>query len=205
MPRFDEQRRLFMTRGLSKPALCQGRHGWPVTDSTGELVEPLLPKRPRRPKGGRPPANDRAALSGILSRYVRGFPGRTCRARWATARGGTCWRRLRDWQRAGVGDRLHRALLSAHSDTWDPWSKTARRYSRAPGGPPCSSVGVRRFAKATGESVTVHAPGVGPSHRLYHGEHEASVRRRLETGHGAKPRPSTPRHGDFGGAALDRG
>ncbi len=31
-----------------------------------ELIEPLLPPQPPRPKGGRPPIPNRAALTGIL-------------------------------------------------------------------------------------------------------------------------------------------
>jgi transposase len=37
-----------------------------VTDDLWALIAPLLPRRPPRPKGGRPPVGDREALTGIL-------------------------------------------------------------------------------------------------------------------------------------------
>src|SRR3954452_6270506 len=37
-----------------------------VSDALWSLFSPLLPPRPPRPKGGRPPVGDRAALTGIL-------------------------------------------------------------------------------------------------------------------------------------------
>lgn len=42
------------------------RYGCLLTDAQWEKIRPLLPKRPRRPQGGRPPANDRKVLEGIL-------------------------------------------------------------------------------------------------------------------------------------------
>jgi transposase len=37
-----------------------------VSDELWRLVEPLLPVRPPRPKGGRPPVDDRKVLEGIV-------------------------------------------------------------------------------------------------------------------------------------------
>jgi transposase len=37
-----------------------------VSDELWQLVEPLLPARPPRPKGGRPPVDDRKVLEGIV-------------------------------------------------------------------------------------------------------------------------------------------
>lgn len=42
------------------------RHGRLLTDAQWENIRPLLPKRPSRPRGCRPPANDRKVLEGIL-------------------------------------------------------------------------------------------------------------------------------------------
>ena len=36
-----------------------------VTDELWSTIEPLLPKEPPKPKGGRPRVSDRAALTGI--------------------------------------------------------------------------------------------------------------------------------------------
>lgn len=83
-----------------------------VTDGLWERIEPLLPKRPRRPKGGRPPVDDRATLTGILFVLKSGIPWSMLPRELGCGSGVTCWRRLRDWQRAGVWDKLHRVLLS---------------------------------------------------------------------------------------------
>ena len=37
-----------------------------VSDEPWEAIEPLLPRRPPRPKGGRPWVSDRVALGGII-------------------------------------------------------------------------------------------------------------------------------------------
>jgi len=82
-----------------------------VTDDLWRLIEPLIPKRPLRPKGGRPPVGDRAALTGILFVLRTGIPWEYLPREMGCGSGMTCWRRLRDWQAAGVWDRLHRLLL----------------------------------------------------------------------------------------------
>ena len=45
-----------------------------VTDELWEVVEPLLPEEPPKPKGGRPRVPDRAALTGILFVLKTGIP-----------------------------------------------------------------------------------------------------------------------------------
>ncbi len=82
-----------------------------VTDDLWAAIEPLLPKRRKRPRGGRPPLDDRAALSGILFVLKTGIPWEYLPQEMGCGSGMTCWRRLRDWQKAGVWDRLHRVFL----------------------------------------------------------------------------------------------
>lgn len=53
----------------------------------------------------------RAALSGILFVLRSGIPWRTLPQEVGCGSGVACWRRLRDWQEAGVWNRLHRELL----------------------------------------------------------------------------------------------
>ena len=37
-----------------------------VPDDLWAVIAPLLPPEPEKPKGGRPPSSDRAALAGII-------------------------------------------------------------------------------------------------------------------------------------------
>jgi transposase len=82
-----------------------------VPDALWVLIAPLLPERPPRPKGGRPPVDDRKALEGIVFVLRTGIPWASLPTAMGCGSGMTCWRRLRDWQAAKVFERLHRALL----------------------------------------------------------------------------------------------
>ena len=54
---------------------------------------------------------DRAALTGILFVLRTGLPWEYLPAEMGCGCGMSCWRRLHEWQRAGVWAALHRALL----------------------------------------------------------------------------------------------
>lgn len=82
-----------------------------VSDDLWAIVSPLLPAEPPKPKGGRPRVPDRACLTGILFVLKTGIPWEDLPVEMGCGSGVTCWRRLRDWQDAGVWDRLHRELL----------------------------------------------------------------------------------------------
>ncbi len=68
------------------------RYGRLLTDAQWEKIRPLLPKRRKRPHGGRPPADDRKVLEGILWILAAGLAGVICR--WSFPRlrpvGGDC-------------------------------------------------------------------------------------------------------------------
>ena len=83
-----------------------------IDDELWALIEPLLPPpKPRRKRyPGRLPVSDRAALNGILLVLKTGMRWNHCQP-LGFGSGATCWRRLHDWQQAGVWDKLH-ALLS---------------------------------------------------------------------------------------------
>jgi transposase len=82
-----------------------------VSDELWEIIEPLLPPEPPKPKGGRPRMDDRAALTGIVFVLKSGIPWEMLPKEMGCGSGSTCWRRLRDWQEAGVWEELHRVLL----------------------------------------------------------------------------------------------
>jgi len=83
-----------------------------IDEQLWKLIEPVIPKRPPRPKGGRPPVDDRKALTGIIFVLKTGIPWQSLPKEMGCGSGMTCWRRLRDWQKAGVWDEIHRILLS---------------------------------------------------------------------------------------------
>lgn len=83
-----------------------------ITDKQWALIEPHLPKLPRRKDGrGRPWRSDRECLDGILWILKTGaqwkalpkeFPGYA-----------TCWRRLRMWEELDIWKDVWRAVLGA--------------------------------------------------------------------------------------------
>jgi transposase len=83
-----------------------------LPDSFWEVIEPLIPKRPPRPKGGRPPVGDRKALTGIIFVLKSGIPWELLPQEMGCGCGMTCWRRLRDWYQAGVWAKIHHVLLN---------------------------------------------------------------------------------------------
>src|SRR5512141_3470375 len=88
--------------GMAKPLL---------TDALWSVIEPLLPPEEPKPDGGRPPVNNRAALTGILFVLRSGIPWEMLPQEMGCGSGMTCWRRLRDWQKAGIWHQVHRVLL----------------------------------------------------------------------------------------------
>ena len=74
-------------------------------------IEPLLPKHPASPKGGRPPVSDRACLTGVVFVLKSGLPWNLLPPEMGCGSGVTCWRRLRDWTQHGVWPEVHRRLL----------------------------------------------------------------------------------------------
>jgi transposase len=87
-----------------------------VPDELWEIVEPLIPKHQPGPQGGRPPVGDREALTGIIFLLKTGIPWEDLPQEMGCGCGMTCWRRLRDWQEAGVWDRLKQVLLDRLSE-----------------------------------------------------------------------------------------
>lgn len=83
-----------------------------LPDALWERVNPLLPPDKPRGSNGRPPVSNRQVLTGILFVLRTGIPWEDLPKEMGCGSGMTCWRRLRDWQEAGVWARLHEALLA---------------------------------------------------------------------------------------------
>jgi transposase len=116
-----------------------------VNDELWMRIEPLLPPHPPPPEGGHPWNPDRPALCGIIYVLQSGIGWQQLPTALGCGCGSTCWRRLRDWQAAGVWERLHRAVLdelgTAGGIDWErlcldsasiPAKRGARRPARTP-------------------------------------------------------------------------
>ncbi|WP_238783681.1 IS5 family transposase [Streptomyces monomycini] len=86
---------------------------WLVDDELWSRIEPLLPSPPagRRRPGRKPVLEDRKVLCGILFVLYTGMQWEWLPQELGFGSGMTCWRRLRDWNEAGVWQRLHEVLL----------------------------------------------------------------------------------------------
>src|ERR671932_634244 len=129
-----------------------------VTDELWSAIEPLIPREPPKPKGGRPRVPDRVALRGIIFVLRTGIPWEYLPQQFGCS-GMTCWRRLRDWARAGVWHRLHTVLLERLEavGTLD-WSRASLDSASIPakGGAALSRMWgrTRRIAASQAPSVT---------------------------------------------------
>lgn len=126
-----------------------------VSDELWAIVEPLIPKVERRYRfPGRKRIEDRKVLTGILFVLQTGIPWEYLPQEMGCGSGVTCWRRLREWQEAGVWQKLHESLLARlnHADLID-WSRAVvdSSHVRAVGG-------ARRRDQAPST-----APGAAPS------------------------------------------
>ena len=111
-----------------------------VSDGLWERIEPLLPAVQRRYRyPGRKRLPDRAALTGIVFVLKTGIPWEHLPQEMGCGSGMTCWRRLRDWNEAGVWERLHQVLLDELQDAEQlDWSRAVvdSSHVRAKGGAP---------------------------------------------------------------------
>lgn len=84
---------------------------WIVDDELWAVIEPLLPVKPAGTPG--PAQHDpRLVVQGILFVLITGIGWEDLPQELGFGSGMTCWRRLRDWQAAGVFDQVHQAMLT---------------------------------------------------------------------------------------------
>jgi transposase len=79
-----------------------------LRDEQWEFVQPLLPPRART---GRPMAEDRRTLNGILYVLTTGCRWMDMPREYGSYK--TAWRRLKEWQERGVWEGLWQRLLEA--------------------------------------------------------------------------------------------
>jgi transposase len=80
-----------------------------IADELWERIEPVLPEHARSPHGGRDRLDDRWCLEGILWILRSGARWRDMPKRFPS--GTTCWRRLQEWEAAGVWQEVWQTLL----------------------------------------------------------------------------------------------
>jgi transposase len=82
-----------------------------LTDEQWERLEPLLPPRKKR---GRPRADDRRTLNGLLYVLRTGCRWEDVPREYGSP--STCWRRLKAWEEDGTWERIWRRLLTLLDD-----------------------------------------------------------------------------------------
>lgn len=126
-----------------------------VPDELWQIIEPLLPPEPPKHKGGRPRIPDRQCLAGILFVLRTGLPWEDLPQELGCGSGMTCWRRLRDWNEAGVWHRLQEELPARLRDVDRiDWSRAAMDASIVP-----AKRGARRRGR-TRPTAASRAPSV---------------------------------------------
>jgi transposase len=118
---------------------------WLVDDDLWARIEPLIPKQQPRLGPGRRPVDDRKVLCGILFVLYTGIRWEWLPGELGFGCGMTCWRRLQDWNNAGVWQRLHELLLAE--------LRAATSWTR-PASPPESSALRSRTVKQHGPLTT---------------------------------------------------
>ena len=84
-----------------------------ISDELWKIIEPHIPIKPRKKcHTGRKPLPPRNSLTGILFVLMSGIPWEMLPQEMGCGSGMTCWRRLRDWQKAGVWQKIHEIMLA---------------------------------------------------------------------------------------------
>lgn len=120
------------------------RSGPLLSEAQWKKIEPLLPRLPKSSRGGRPWADNRRVLEGILWILRSG-------ARWQDLpeeypHPSTCWRRLRDWEEQDIWLNIWRAFLGELNERQQlKWSESFVDGSFAP-----AKKGATKSAKPSG-------------------------------------------------------
>jgi putative transposase len=140
---------------------------WELSDALWQRAEPVLPPAKPRPKGGRPPRDDRQMLGAMLYVLRTGIQWNALPREIGAST--TVYDRFRQWEREGVFERLWAAGLGAFDEVagidWE-WQSLDGVMTKAP----------------FGRAATAEAEGIGhnPTDRGKHG----TKRSTLSEGHG---------------------
>ena len=107
----------------------------PVSKELWQKLQPLSPPFVPSSKGGHRTraVSDKAAFEGIIFVLRSGIPWEDLPQSMDYGSGMTCWRRLREWQAAGVWQQLHLAMLQ-HLREYDQidWGRASIDGSSVP-------------------------------------------------------------------------
>lgn len=167
-----------------------------VADELWQIIEPLIPPEPPKPKGGRPRIPGRKCLAGILFVLRTGLPWEDLPQELGCGSGMTCWRRLRDWNDAGVWHRLQEELLAQLRDADQiDWTRAAMDASIVPATRGARRPGrIRRIAANRARSAILFPTPAGSRSRSFsrqptstrsHSANASSTRSRRSAGRSA--------------------
>jgi len=129
-----------------------------MSDEEWQMVAPLLPElRPRSELRGRPLANTRAVLNGVLWVMYSGASWSTMPRKYPSYQ--TCHRRFKSWHDSGVLARVMRQLFGTTSDSLYSLMTSRMRVPNAPAGLVADEMAVREVRPASD-----FVPGFVPDH-----------------------------------------
>ena len=141
-----------------------------LTDRQWAVMVNLLPRPSSKRRRGRPAADNRACVEGILWVLRSGARWRDLPAQYPSP--ATCWRRLRQWEELGVWERVWRALLGTLDQKgllkWEETFLDATFFPAKKGG----SLSVKRSA------ARARKPWYWPMARVYLSEFASRLPRR---------------------------
>jgi transposase len=126
-----------------------------LTDDQWEVIRPLIPAQGRM---GRPRADDRQVLNGILFVLKSGCRWKDMPRQFSYP--STCWRRLKRWEEQGVWDNIFLALLTTLNEQERlEWDRSFPEGSFAPA-KRGQAVGLTRKGKGTKWMVVTDENGL---------------------------------------------
>jgi transposase len=139
-----------------------------LTDEQWQRLQPLLP--PPREGRGRPRADDRNTLNGILYVLRTGCRWEDVPREYGSPP--TCWRRLRRWEQDGIWEKIWRSLLVVLDDQDKlEWDKAFLDGSFVPAKKGGAGVGKTKSGKGTKVMLVADGYGLPIGFRLASANH----------------------------------